>query len=963
MKFGRSALEKKIEQIQGPELRQKNRFMLFLCSLAFTLIIGFFVIGASFAAGSFYQIIKNSPKIEDLNAIRPTSAKSIVYAADGSIMQELIQSGSNRISVEYEDLPENLINAFVAIEDSRFFTHDGVDVKGIFRALFVGIRSGTLSEGASTLTQQLIKNNIFNGGLEKNYGDRIERKFQEQYLALRAERELSKETILRYYLNTINLGSNCLGVQVAAQRYFGKNVRDLNLEECTVLAAITSNPTRYNPITHPENNQKRRLIVLGKMLEAGKINEAEYNDASSEEVYRRIQTIADQSGSESHAFSYFTDAVFEDVLQELQEQLDYTDTQAYNLMYSGGLRIYTTMDPRIQKIVDEEANDPSNYSIRLADGKTQEFLEYALTYRLTVSLKGGAEYYYDETNLQSYFRETAGKKRFKLTFQTEEALNEAVKEFRDYITGITGGTVVSESVTATIEPQLSVVVMDQATGEVKALLGGRGDKDAIGSLVLNRATMSTRQPGSTFKILTAYAPALDVSGATLATTIYDEPLSYFDKSIRNWWGDDHLGYVNIRYAIMASMNIPAVKCLEEIVGENVGFAYARNFGITTLLESDKSPVMTLGGLTYGVTNLELTAAYAAIANGGIYTRPILWTRVTDASGNVLMENVPETRTAVKPVTAQLLTSALEEAIYPSYVLFPDYGVTATSSDCRLDGMQAAGKSGTTTDANDLWFVGYTPLLTTGVWSGYDSSKSFGESPGYHKRIWQKIMSRIHEGEAPQSFDYSGLETALICSKSGLLARDGVCTDCGDPNSHVYTEYFAPGTAPAEYCDRHVRVNICTESGQLAGEYCPEESVETRIYLMILPEHADSLTDDSRFAIPEGLLGSSCTLHGEIPDESETETTPEETESSDEPETETSTSETPEETSSEEPVSEPASDPSDLETEEPDTESGDTEDTGQGSGTDNPSGDAENPAPVPGEESENPEEPQPENPPD
>ena len=875
MDYSAQAVRKKIADIEGKELRQKNRFLLFLVTFLTACFIGLFLIAVSFLAGSFTEIIRSAPKINDLNAIQPSREKSIVYASDGSIMQELIQSGSNRVTVPYEDMPQDLIYAFVSIEDARFFTHDGVDVKGIFRALFTGLRSGRFSEGASTLTQQLIKNNIFNGGLESNYGERVERKLQEQYLALRVERELKKEKIVEYYLNTINLGSNCLGVEVASRRYFGKNVQELDLSECTVLASITQNPGRFNPITHPEENQKRRLTVLKYMLNSGYISEEEYEGAVSENVYDRIRSVAENTDTSAHAFSYFTDAVFEDVLDALKEELGLTDTQAYNLMYSGGLRIYTTMDPALQKIAEEEINDPDNYRVVSANGSERSYLEYALSYRLTLELSNGDRYYYDENNILGYHREQLSDYSFDLIFDSEEEVLSAAQEYRDYLLKHTNGRVVSESVIAGIQPQASVVIIDQKTGEVRALVGGRGDKDKLGSLTLNRAVSSTRQPGSAFKILTAYGPALDLYGTTLAETFYDAPLSYGSKQIRNWWGGKYLGYTTMRHAIMASMNVVAVKCFENIVGEGTGYNYALDFGISTMVEEDRSPVMTLGGLTYGVTNLELTAAYACIANGGVYEKPLLWTRVTDSSGNVLLEKKTESYVVIKESTAALLTSAMEEAVSPTYPLFPEYGVGATSADCRIDGMAVAGKTGTTSDANDIWFVGYTPYLTAGVWSGYDAVKSFGTSPGYHKRIWQHIMSRASEGMEEAHFDYSGLEKARICSKSGLLARNGICDACGDPNSHVYEEYFVPGTAPTEYCSRHIQLAVCTASGLSAGEYCPPELIENRVYLLIDEQDRGPVTDDTAYEIPEGFLQQgSCQLHlPPVPDETEEPETP------------------------------------------------------------------------------------------
>lgn len=859
MDFGKKALREKTDTGVLEDLRQKNRFKMFIVAALTAAAIGVVVILVCMGAGAFREIIRNSPSIANLDTIKPTATKSIIYAADGTVMQELIQSGSNRETVTYDEIPQDLVNAFVAIEDSRFFKHDGVDVKGIVRAVFRALTSGSMREGASTITQQLIKNNVFDGGAESNFGDRIERKIQEQYLALLVEQRLDKKTIMQYYLNTINLSSNCLGVQTASKRYFGKSVDQLDLAECTVLAAITQNPSKYNPINHPENNQKRRLSVLNHMLADGYISQEQYDEASSEDVYKHVQAVSADYNSD-RTFSYFTDTVFTEVLEALQAELAITETQAYNMLYSGGLRIYSTMDPVIQDIVDEEVNDPENYIVTEGD-VTTDYMEYALTYRLTIQLPGGDNYYYDESNVKTYFQDVKKQPSFKLTFETEEELEKAAAEYRDNLLKQTGGKIVSESVSSTLEPQASVVVMDQKTGRVLAVTGGRGDKKEIGSLVLNRATQSTRQPGSTFKVLSTYAPALDVCNVNLGTTYYDTALAYNDKTINNWWGSAHLGYATIDFAIEASMNVIAVKCMEQTVSEKTAFDYAESFGITTLVPQDMSPVFTLGGLTYGVTNLELTTAYAAIANDGVYTSPIFWTTVTDANGNVILENKQTTHKVIKPETAKLLTTSLQRSIYPLFGIWNEYGVGSTSVQCQVDGMDVAGKSGTTNDANDVWFVGYTPNITTGVWSGYDSNKSFGHSPGYHKTIWQHIMQRIANTQEEARFDYSSLVTAKICSKSGLLAREGICDASGNENCHVYLEYFTPETLPTEYCSRHDVYNICSVSGLPAGDFCPDSEVVKKVYLVLDPADDDGIeTDDTAFTLPKDFLSNFCAFH-------------------------------------------------------------------------------------------------------
>ncbi len=467
-----------------------------------------------------------------------------------------------------------------------------------------------------------------------------------------------------------------------------------------------------------------------------------------------------------------------------------------------------------------------------------------------------------------------GQQGFSLLFQSEELLNEAATTFRDHILETTGGKVIAETILATLEPQASVVVIDQHTGYVKAVSGGRGDKDKMGSLILNRATQSTRQPGSTSKILFTYAPAIDLKGATLATTVYDSAMTVEGRPLTDWWGDRYPGYINIRQAIMASSNIVAVKTLENLVTENLAYEYARAFGITTLIPQDKSPVMTLGGLAYGVTNLELTAGYAAIANNGKYVEPIFWTRVTDLEGRVLLENEQTTRTVIKSDTAKLLTSAMESTISPPFLSMPSIGIGAPNQGCQVKGVALAAKSGTTNDVNDLWLVGYSPAYTVGVWCGFDESMVIGEGANFHRSIWTSIMERVHKetevGDV-SAFDYSGLVKLKICSKSGLLAKEGVCDECGDADCHIYEEYFTSAAAPKDYCNRHTVYHVCTESEQLAGIYCPERFVEDRVYFVIDPMDQDGVeTHDIKNMVPGDLIGTVCDIHDEFFEDTEEE---------------------------------------------------------------------------------------------
>lgn len=851
MIFNNDAIKKELSGLLDTSRQARRHHLIFLLkiALAMFLILCFsgFAIGIGFVRGA----IDAAPSLDILD-VQPQGYASQIYDADGNLMQTLVMEGSNREEVSFDQLPDDLVNAFIAIEDSRFYEHNGIDLKGILRAAYVGITSGRFSEGASTITQQLIKNNVLQGGYETSMADKLRRKIQEQFLAVKLEDQLdSKETILEYYLNTINLGGNCLGVQTAAHRYFGKNVWELTLSECTVLAATTSNPSRYNPLTHPKENAVRRKIVLEKMYEQNFITYDQKNDALDDDVYSRIQTV-DNATSGSTVFSYFTDAVYNQVCDDLQSKLGYSASQAYKLLYSGGLQIYSTMDPSIQAIVDEEINNADNY----ISSTGSRLLEYSLNYALTVCHADGSESTYTENDLISYFQSEKKQATFANIYASKEDIYRSVREFKASLL-ISGDSVTNETITPILEPQESVVVMNQSNGHVAAISGGRGEKE--GSLTLNRALHCHRQPGSVSMIISTFAPAIDSCGATLASTYYDAPYSSGNQQVLNWWGNPYLGYNNIRQAITYSMNVIGARCLTSLVSDSTAYDYLELFGLGDASGQEISFSLANTNSSYTVTNEMLTAAFASIANDGIYQKPTYYTKVLDRQGNILLESVPSQTRIIKSSSAALLTSAMEDVISSDSSYYYQYGITPTGKLCQVDSMTLAGKSGTTTSGSDVWFIGYSPYYTCGIWSGYDDSKVLSTGTEYHKTIWQKIMARIHTDLDNKDFVFTDeLESAKICSKSGLLAVDGVCNSSSS-NACVYTEYFAPGTAPTSYCDRHYALRICTESGKSATKYCPGDSVVQRVYLHIDDSDLSSgTTTDSDYLAPSNL--QSCDIH-------------------------------------------------------------------------------------------------------
>lgn len=617
------------------------------------------------------------------------------------------------------------------------------------------------------------------------------------------EKQMDKDKILENYMNTINLGQNTLGVQAASKRYFGKNVWELNLSECAVIAAITQNPSRYNPITHPEKNAERREKVLGDMLEQGYISQSEFDEALGDDVYSRIQIVNEETG-ETAINSYFVDALTEMVMEDL-EAAGYSETQAFSLLYSGGLKIYSTQDPTIQAICDEVCSNEENYP----DGTT-----WYLNYQLTIQHANGETNNYSKEMLEDYLKQNGSDKKYPLLFSSQDDAYAAAENYKASLLQ-DGDEVLAEKISMTPQPQISMTIEDQSTGNVVALVGGRGAKEA--NRTLNRATSTTRQPGSTFKIVSTYAPALDSAGLTLADVFVDAPFNYANgKPVSNWYSSGYRGICSLRDGIRDSLNIIAVKTLTSIKPQ-LGYDYLQNFGFTTLVESEErngqifsdiQQSLALGGITHGVTNMELNASYATIANGGTYIKPKLYTKIVDHDGNILIDNTAgESRQVIKESTSFLLTDAMVDVV-----------TSGTGTSVNFGGMSIAGKTGTTSDYNDVWFAGYTPYYTCTTWTGYDNNAKLSGKNGERnlaKTLWRATMSKIHENLENKAFNVpADIVTATVCSQSGKLPIPGMCDET------LKTEYFAKGTVPTETCDVHYQGMVCEYSGLPATEFCP-----------------------------------------------------------------------------------------------------------------------------------------------
>lgn len=842
MDYSRDGLGLKRKELKSVSRRMYSKIMVNVFRVAVIAIVIVAILGTVAGFGAFRGILDTTPSIE-IAMLEVKGYTSTALYSDGSVAQNFAGASANRILITMDQVPDSVRKAFMAAEDHRFYEHSGIDIRTVFRSGFSLFREGA-NPGGSTFTQQLIKNQIFDGGNETYFVDKIQRKIQEQYLAIHLENKLSKDTIFEYYLNMVNLGNGTYGIETASLGYFGKSVSELNISEAAVLAAIPLSPTRMNPITHPEENAVRRESTLRNMLEYGFCTQEEFDEAMADDVYTRIALASNNNEKvEIGQYSYFTDAMLTELYKDLQERLGYTYEEAKHLVFYGGITIYTTQDPQIQGIMDRYYQDESNFP-KFGFGSSEGSC-YELTYAVSVQKGDGTLVHYQMHHLMDYFKdfddkqglyyhEDGVKKGIDELFLDPDDMDAKVAEFEASIVDKEAGDkIIAVNYVKTPQPQSAMTIIEQSTGKVVAIYGGRGEKK--GSLTLNRAYGSTRAVGSTFKVLASFLPALDAGGLTLASVQDDSPFFYPNggKEVINWYSTGFRGLQPLRKGISNSLNIVAVKTLEQI-GAPLGFEYLQKLGFSTLVKyrvdpntgktySDVNLAIALGGLTDGVTNTELTAAYASIANGGLYNKPIFYTKVVDHEGNVILSNNVEPKQVMKTSTAWLLTDAMHDTTTVG---------TGTRLAFRNYKMPVAGKTGTASKNSDLWFVGYTPYYTCAVWTGFDHQFN-QKNKSYQQDLWRNIMEEVH---ATKQLEYKEWEkpdsivSATICTKCGNLAVYGLC-DEAEGGSCIKTEYFAKGTVPTRKCTCHVRVTVCSKSGLPAGPYCPDDCKVSAVLLL------------------------------------------------------------------------------------------------------------------------------------
>ncbi|MBR3691598.1 MAG: transglycosylase domain-containing protein [Clostridia bacterium] len=742
---------------QHPKFAERRRRGWFI----FGTVVMILLMTAALCATAFAVYVQTSIDVDfdsSFNSIKLDYTTTVYYTdADGNTKEYAKLHGTqNREWVAYDDIPEDLRKAIVAIEDERFWDHKGVDWKRTIGAFVQLALTWDSSYGGSTITQQLIKNIT-------EYDDvTIKRKVTEILRALKVEKELSKQQILEYYLNTINLGHGCYGVASAAKTYFGKDVSELTLEECASIAGITNLPYYYDPLNYPEHNIKRQKDILWKMHQLKIIDDETYEKAKNTELVFAKETLDDDVDDGIN--SYFTDMLMEDLIADLMEEKGYSRSIATQLIYRGGLSIYATVDPKVQKVMEDVFENDANWQI----------------------------------------------------------LN------------------------TSIQPQSAMIVYD-TEGNVKGVVGGRGVK--LENRGLNRATMSKRQPGSSIKPITVYAPAVEYGLITPYSVYDDSPMFYIrngsfvdetglDLTIepeeegaepvvlkKKVWPENYYtpyrGMITIMEAVEDSTNTVAVRVLQDLTLEKSFEFASEKMGLESLVEEKTNktgnvytdigyPQLALGGLTDGITLRELTAAYVTFTNDGLYTKPRSYTHVIDANGETILNNIPEMETVLS-----------EKAVYYMNTLLSRVVSHGTDTAARISKMATAGKTGSTNDNKDRWFIGYTPYYVAGCWYGYDKPQVIsGASGNPALKAWKLVMDKIHEGLEPVGEFATTLPIveAEYCTCSGGIPSTACLADLRGTRSAIGK--FVAGDEPVEVCPLHILAAFDPISKTLATTACP-----------------------------------------------------------------------------------------------------------------------------------------------
>ncbi len=756
----------------APLFTERKKPRSFTLAVIFTslklTVLAFFVvcfIGMGLVLGVVKAYVETTPAL-DVAQLTISDYTSYLYDMNGDLISS-IADVEYRDWVDIEYIPDMLKNAFIAVEDVRFYKHSGVDFKRLFSAA-LEILGNSNSSGGSTITQQLIKNKIL--GSQRNY----KRKIQEAYLALELETLVDKDTILEAYLNDVDLGESNYGVKSGAKDYFGKELSELTIRECAMLAGLTQAPYRYDPRKNMYQRDKMEVTdertnqVLLRMYQAGFITKDQYDSALTETV--NIVEVSEQK--QMYDMAYFVEYAISDVVTHLLEQRGLSNTSANrtaveNELRTGGYHIYTTVDPDIQKTVQTTLSQWEDYP-SLADTSKS------------------------------------------LLVETSE----------------------DGSVIETVEPQAAAVVMDFRTGELRAIVGGRDEPTVRKGI--NRASQSYTEVGSSIKPLSVYGPALDLGYSPGSITYnMDGAITGWstEKGYPSGGLDSRYGPVTFRRAIVSSLNVPAARILMDDVTPAIAAQYLYELGATESKINVDGAGLALG--TSGLTPIQMAAAYSAIANEGVYQEPLSFTKVLDAEGNVILDadEVRDTHRVYQESTAWLLVDMLTDAVKTGT------GTKAKITDMTVAGKTGTNSDYASVYFAGMTPY-YVSTLWVGHDYPANKLKKGSSGGNEAAPLWQAYMSKIHEGLEDKSIIDAdptslGLVKRTVCSVSGLLATDA----CNDDEDHKpVTEWFLASNAPTEYCDMHVTVNICSAENAVATEFCPEDSVSEVSYILIRPDN-------------------------------------------------------------------------------------------------------------------------------
>lgn len=745
-------------------------------SFVLALCVALALLGA--VVGIAKAFVDTAPTL-DLAALDAQDKTSFIYDSQGNLITDY-KGTEDRIMVSIDEIPEMLQNAFIAVEDARFYEHNGVDVKRIVGALVANFTSGS-TQGGSTITQQLIKQTVLSS--EQSY----KRKLQEAYLAMELETRYTKKQILESYLNTIFLGGSYYGVRVAAYGYFGKSLDQLTLRECAMLAGLTRSPNYYNPRSNfytrntegsstPDITNNRTDYVLRQMRENGLITAQQYNAA----LDRSTASVLEKSpaSTDMYAYPHYVEYAISDVVDTFLDLNGLEDTSANryameNKLRTGGYSVYLCLDTEIQEIVENTLANWSNYP----------------------RLRDPSDKVYQSRNSDGTYTEIE-------------------------------------------QPQAAACVFDYRTGELKAIVGGRYKPTT--RKTLNRASGMTMPVGSSIKPLTVYAPAIDL-GASPASIAYNMPVpisgwkdsSGKDSWPKNYGGGGYKGPQSFRSALRNSYNTAAAQILMTYVGVSRSVEYLHLMGIPDKNINADPFGLALG--SSGLTPVQMAVAFGTIANKGVYQQPLSFSRIVDSNGNVVvdMHQQQDRHQVFKPSTAYLVVDMLKEAVQ-----------SGTGTKAKISSQVVAGKTGTNSDSKGVFFAGMTGWYSGSVWIGHDnykalSSKATGGNAA--APLWQSFMEKIHKAKNLDSreiidgtpSDYN-LVRVTTCGVSGQLATDACYNDVN--GYKTITDYWSADSVPTAYCSMHKSVSVCTESGLLATDYCPSYSVETRGIVLIPRGH-------------------------------------------------------------------------------------------------------------------------------